>query len=252
LFCAFSLLSLEISSAQVEHIGKQIFQNECGGSPQKLTHWNQKEEFASFGIGHFIWYPANEPQKFEQTFVKMVAFLNEEGSPIPSGIKNIEFCPWSNREAFYADFNSPQMCELREWLYASRASQARFMANRLMDHLPLIVASVASDQKEHIELQIQKILQEPNGYYAFIDYLNFKGDGLSEKERYQGEGWGLKQVLLHMRSSYSHSALEEFVRSAKETLSKRVEHSPPERNEQRWLAGWLNRLDTYLEDKSKS
>ena len=40
-------------------------------------------------------------------------------------------------------------------------------------------------------------------------------------------------------------ALTAFRDAAKQVLSQRVRLSPPERNEQRWLKGWLKRIDTY-------
>ena len=35
--------------------------------------------------------------------------------------------------------------------------------------------------------------------------------------------------------------------SAKKVLTKRVRNSPPARNESRWLPGWLNRINTYVQ-----
>src|SRR5436190_1178359 len=41
-------------------------------------------------------------------------------------------------------------------------------------------------------------------------------------------------------------AAKAFAESAKAVLRNRVRNSPPERNEARWLPGWLKRVDTYL------
>jgi hypothetical protein len=41
--------------------------------------------------------------------------------------------------------------------------------------------------------------------------------------------------------------LASFVESAKNMLTLRVANAPEDRQEQRWLKGWQNRLDTYLE-----
>jgi len=83
--------------------------------------------------------------------------------------------------------------------------------------------------------------QTPEGMFAMIDYVNFKGEGLSPKERYNGEGWGLAQVLGGMRTGTPH----EFAGSAKRVLTNRVQNAPAERKESRWLAGWSNRCDGY-------
>ena len=42
----------------------------------------------------------------------------------------------------------------------------------------------------------------------------------------------------------------EFVSAAKTVLTERVQHAPPERHEERWLKGWLNRIDTYVANPS--
>jgi len=61
------------------------------------------------------------------------------------------------------------------------------------------------------------------------------------------EGWGLLQVLegMHEKSN-SQQTLAEFVRSARKVLNHRVFNSPHKRHEERWLAGWLRRVNTYL------
>jgi hypothetical protein len=86
----------------------------------------------------------------------------------------------------------------------------------------------------------------PNGTYALIDYVNFKGDGTLATERYQGQGWGLLQVLAGMREvPAGQAAAAEFAASAKRMLSRRVANAPAERGESRWLPGWHNRCATY-------
>jgi hypothetical protein len=82
------------------------------------------------------------------------------------------------------------------------------------------------------------------GLYVFVDYVNFKGEGILLTERYRGQGWGLLQVLEAMGDG---PALSEFSRAANRVLTRRVANSPPERGEQRWLQGWRNRIRTYAE-----
>ena len=74
--------------------------------------------------------------------------------------------------------------------------------------------------------------------------MHFKGTGVDKNERYQGQAWGLLQVLQQMQGSAA--TLENFVTAAGLVLERRVANAPPERNEQRWLPGWKNRLLTYL------
>jgi hypothetical protein len=87
--------------------------------------------------------------------------------------------------------------------------------------------------------------EPPYGLYALIDYVHFKGEGTKDSERYQGEGWGLLQVLQRMPAA-SATPLPDFVASARDVLAKRVALAPSARNEQRWLNGWHARLATYL------
>jgi hypothetical protein len=42
-----------------EIVGKKVWINECDGTVAGLTSWNGDEAFPSLGIGHFIWYPAD-------------------------------------------------------------------------------------------------------------------------------------------------------------------------------------------------
>jgi hypothetical protein len=94
--------------------------------------------------------------------------------------------------------------------------------------------------------KVRLLLRSPEGTYAIIDYINFKGEGTSSQERYQNQGWGLLQVLQAMPSNLTEKqAVNAFVEAAKQVLKQRVENSPPERGEERWLKGWSNRLNTY-------
>jgi hypothetical protein len=79
-----------------------------------------------------------------------------------------------------------------------------------------------------------------------VDYVNFKGEGIAPGERYQGEGWGLLQVLQGMSGTTpGQAALDEYSISADRVLTQRVVNAPPERHEERWLPGWRARVRTY-------
>lgn len=237
--------SLSVSAEDANKISERIWKNECKGTVEGLTHWNQGESFASVGIGHFIWYSAECKERFQETFPDLLAFLQKQGAILPSWLKTSSPCPWNSREEFYADANSPRMKSLRQFLFDTRSLQAVFMANRLEDTLPLLIESCSSEGKEQIQALFSQLAKDPRGLYALLDYLNFKGSGLSLKESYQGKGWGLLQVLQHIPAS-SKQPLVDFVEAAKFVLKQRVQNSPPDRNEGKWLNGWLNRLDTYL------
>jgi hypothetical protein len=96
-----------------------------------------------------------------------------------------------------------------------------------------------------VEENFRALLQTPEGTFCLIDYVNFKGEGTNQKERYQGQGWGLLQVLEMMPEFSKASRVSYFAESAKAVLSRRVANSPPERGEKRWLPGWRNRCESY-------
>jgi hypothetical protein len=236
--------SLTISLQDANTIAERIWKNECKGTLEGLTHWNKGEDFASLGIGHFIWYPASKKDRFEETFPVLLAFLKKEGATLPTWLKSVSKCPWNSREEFYEDSDSSKMKSLREFLFDTRSLQAIFIAKRLEDILPLLIETSSEAKKEQVALHFTRLAKDANGLYALLDYLNFKGSGISLEESYKGQGWGLLQVLQRM-SSTSKQPLEDFVEAAKSLLRERVRNSPPERHEDRWLKGWLSRLDTY-------
>lgn len=233
-----------LSASDTNRLAEKIWQNECRGTIEGLTSWNQGEEFPSLGIGHFIWYPAGYTGKFQESFPQMILFLQDHGVKVPKWICEAKGCPWKSREEFLAQINSQSMKEFRQFLYKTRAYQAKFIADRLEKSLPKISKGLTQKDSEHVAANFSRLAHSPNGLYALIDYLNFKGEGSSESEQYGGKGWGLKQVLLIMNSENSNP-VEAFVAAAKKVLQERVDQAPAERNEQRWLKGWFNRLDTY-------
>ncbi len=237
---------VHLPPALAQQIGLQIWQNECGRKYDGLTTWNQGEEFASLGIGHFIWYPENVPKIFQESFPELLLFLKTQGVILPAWLEQAKGCPWRKREDFQAAQNQQALRELRLLLVQNIDLQTLFMVQRLQRALPSFLTRIPVDKRAHIRFQFQRLAQTPAGIYALLDYLNFKGEGLTYQERYKGQGWGLLQVLERLQGTQiGRSAVEEFVVKAKEMLMLRVEHAPPERKEGRWLKGWFNRLDTY-------
>src|SRR5215831_8990858 len=70
---------ITLSRNDTLRIGKRIWQNECNGTVIGLTAWNEGENFASLGIGHFIWYPRGQRGPFEESFPKLVSFMAVRG-----------------------------------------------------------------------------------------------------------------------------------------------------------------------------
>lgn len=235
--------AVRISAAEADSIGRRIWRNECAGTRDGLTSWNSGEDFASLGIGHFIWYPAGRRGAFKESFPALRDYLRSQGVRLPGWLADAKGCPWPDRAAFMTDFRSPRMEELRALLASTVGQQARFAALRLEEALPQILAAALASQREKIRANFYRVAAAPGGLYALMDYVNFKGEGTSPTERYAGEGWGLLQVLAGMSGAGDPTSA--FAKSADRVLSRRVELSPPARGEARWLPGWRNRVATY-------
>ena len=235
---------IRVSDAEAESIGKKIWRNECAGTKDGLTSWNKGEDFPSLGIGHFIWYPAGQRGPFKESFPGLVEFLQSQGVRLPEWLVTAKACPWPDRASFMADFNGAKLSGLRDLLASTVGQQARYAALRLEAALPKMLAAAPASEREEIRRNFYRVANSPGGLYALMDYVNFKGEGTSPTERYQGEGWGLLQVLAGMSDSGSPTA--SFSKSADRVLTRRVELSPPARGEKKWLPGWRNRLATYV------
>jgi hypothetical protein len=234
---------IRVSDAEAARIGQKIWRNECAGTRDGLTSWNKGEKFASLGIGHFIWYPSGARGPFKESFPALRDYLKSTGVTLPAWLASAPHCPWPDRAAFMADFRSSRMEELRALLASTVGGQARFAALRLEQALPQMLTAAPSAEREKIRRNFYRVAAAPGGLYPLVDYVNFKGEGTSPDERYQGEGWGLLQVLAGMSDAGSPTAA--FAASADRVLTRRVALSPPSRGEARWLPGWKNRVATY-------
>ncbi len=224
-------------------VGRKVWQNECGGTIDGLTAWNSGEDFASMGIGHFIWYPAGKQGRFKESFPELLRFLQSKGVSLPASLAAIPPCPWSTKSQFQAEFRSARSTEIRNFLANTIPQQTEFLVLRLERSLPQMLAATPANRRQQIEANFKQVASTPNGVYALIDYVNFKGEGTVASERYQGQGWGLLQVLDGMQPAAS--ATDAFADSAQAVLAQRVANSPPGRNEKRWLKGWYLRVDSY-------
>lgn len=234
-----------LSPGQLSAIGRQIWRNECAGSVDGLTSWNAGEEFPSLGIGHFIWYPAGKRGPFEESWPRFVAFAKSRNAN-PPALALLAAAPWPNRTAFERARSSAEMTRLRKWLASNVTLQTEFIVQRSRAALPDILAAAPASERARIKANYHKVAASPQGTYALIDYVNFKGEGILPTERYQGRGWGLMQVLGEMRDAAAGpAAAKEFSAAAKRVLSRRIALSPPQRGEKRWETGWHHRCETY-------
>lgn len=242
-------ISLALKPAQMDWVGQKIFQNECAGKLQCLVHWNEGEAFPSLGIGHFIWYPEGVDGRFVESFPKLIQYMTQRQAPVPDWLVNLEpfDAPWPDRQAFLEVEDSTRVAELREFLAGTQGLQAEFIFRRARASLDKVIAAAPERYRERVMEHLAELSATPGGVYALMDYVNFKGEGLAESERYDGEGWGLLQVLLEMNPEQEQAALDAFRSAAADVLTRRAENAENPIERERWLPGWLRRLETYRE-----
>ena len=233
---------VNLTDKQIAELGYLIWKNEGQNKVQHLTTWNRGEDFPSLGLGHFIWYPNKEKGQFKEQFPELLDYFQEHGVQLPEWLENNPLAPWKSREQFYAEFDQEKLSSLRGFLSKYMNLQVKFIISRLEKAIPLIFSDCETQQKKKLKTNLLALTSTPEGIFTLLDYINFKGEGLSKNERYQGEGWGLKQVLLAMPLKYN-DPLRAFGLAADEILTRRVKNAP--RNELRWLKGWRNRVHSY-------
>ncbi|KPQ30273.1 MAG: glucose/sorbosone dehydrogenase family protein [Marinobacter excellens HL-55] len=231
-------------------VGDQIFRNECAARHQCLVHWNEGEAFPSLGIGHFIWYPEGQTGPFTESFPALLAFMVDQGVELPAWLDAARSrgAPWPNRAAFLQQASASSQVEaLRDLLYSTRGLQVRFIRERADQSQAAVVAAVPGARQAIVRERLWQLGQTPGGVYALMDYVNFKGEGLAETERYEGEGWGLLQVLAGMDEGDASTVLDRFRESAGKVLTRRAQLAENPIERERWLPGWLRRLESYRE-----
>ena len=240
----------KLSERELQLISNHIYYNETSGKPENLMKWNENEQFVSWGIGHFIWYPAGIPQRFDQTFPDLIIYLQDHGVRLPPWLINAQRtgAPWPNKQAFIQSQNDPEVRELKRLLLDTKELQTLFFFDRIHETIPSIVNQAPANKRQLIINNYNAVAHTQGGWYPLIDYINFKGTGLKPTERYNGQGWGLSQVLQEMRPVQAGpQAIQEFSRAALTVLQRRLDNSPPQNKEYRWLPGWKNRINTYTQ-----
>jgi len=138
--------------------------------------------------------------------------------------------------------DNAQVNSLRHFLATHIAEQSAFMLTRLQQAIPQLLIQANASDRIQLQANLRALCRTPLGWYALIDYVNFKGEGLNPRERYNGQGWGLLQVLQTM--NHKQPANNAFANAAAKVLTRRANLSQST-TEQRWLQGWLKRVDSY-------
>lgn len=237
-----------LSDRELTLISNKIYGNEASYRPENLMVWHNDENFASLGIGHFIWYPKGEVQRFDQTFPSFIDYMRAHNIQVPAWLISARStgAPWPNKQVFDRSKNHPEFLELKRLLSNTKKLQTKFFFDRVHQSIPQIVKQIPQGQRQHVVNNYNTLANTPGGWYPLIDYINFKGKGIKVTERYNGQGWGLLQALQEMRPvARGPQALQEFSRATQAVLERRVRNSPAQNNEARWLPGWRNRTATY-------
>jgi hypothetical protein len=244
---------IAITTEEAELISYKIWQNEAAGKLEYLIFWNQNETFLSLGLAHFLWYGKTNKNRYLEMFPKLVAYFADHNVRLPAWLTPETPCPWEKRSEFLQAKKSdaPKYHELYELLVRTMPIQVDFIVERMQRSLPKMLATLQSEEeRQRVKKAYEQVLHNPDGtvsalgLYAVIDYVNFKGEGTAPSERYDGEGWGLLQVLQEMKLD-SPNPQKAFAEAAKRVLQRRIDHAPPSRHEERWQKGWFSRIDTY-------
>lgn len=216
----------------VTETAQEIFKNEAGGNRQNLTFWSGKEGFASLGLNHYLWAPSAEAaSKHGQTFPNFIKYAQSRGVNPPQWMLETTYLPWATREAFYqAKVNKdPKMAELQKFIEDTMSLQAEFS----IDRAEKAYARIQSDYPELMP-KVEALFKTKQGVFAFIDYVNFKGEGFGGSD----SGYGLVQVLRGMKLSDDKSPVQSFEESAKRALGNRSDAH-------KFIDGWALRIDRY-------
>jgi len=244
---------IKLTSKQSNYIAQKVWQNEGAGLDKYLIWWNKGEDFASLGIGHFIWFSKGHTERFREVFPMVISFMQKRGVILPKWLDSETDFPWTTKEAFFKakKEHTKKYEELFTFLKSTFGYQAAFMAQRLSQALPQMLESLENEKKkETIKRRFYEVMHHKDGsvnergLYVLLDYTNFKGEGTLKSERYHGQGWGLLQILWHLDDKEPNKQ-KAFAQSASRMLSRRIKNSPPTRGEERWRKGWNVRLDTY-------
>jgi hypothetical protein len=238
-----------VNKKEAKQIGMLIWQNEASQRIDLLAVWNKNETFPSLGIGHFIWFPKNQRPKFTEQFPLLCQYLKQHGITLPHWLERAlrTGAPWSCREQFLQD--NKKLDELRNLLASTIDLQINFIIDQFKQQVPGILEAAPEKYKSKVTYNINLMLSCPQGTYALVDYLNFKGNGLLQAEELKGQRWGLLQVLVEMSAMSdrltSSNVNQAFAIAAAKILLRRIENSAPAYPLAQYLGGWIKRVGTY-------
>ncbi len=269
-----SMTTFALPQSAQKQLIQDIWQREAGGSTEGLTFWSPLENFASVGFNHSLWYP----DKDDSTITRFARYAQKNGlrgipevlfARIPKSLNTRQ--KWQKALAD-ARLEQPRsnagetIQELQHFFLRRdvQETQLEYFLSALFqfnDNFQQMLENISHEERQKkwrrfqptLQKRFQKLASQPETLNAMLDYLSFKGSGLDEgiihigrqqREVNLDNNWGLLQVLAGLNDfELERDALQAFHAAAENILERRVELW---RSDQIWMAGWKNRLNTYL------
>ena len=136
--------SIHLSQKDANYVAKKVWQNEGAGKDKYLVWWNKGEDFASVGIGHFIWFSKGHSERFREVFPMYVDFMAKKGEKLPSWLHTNTAFPWKTKAEFFKAKKAkytpvPGVVQLLKTYYAPTSrvygsSSLKCFASNVKDH----------------------------------------------------------------------------------------------------------------------
>ena len=157
-----------------------------------LTHWNKGS--GSFGIGHLTWFPENSTEKFRNFSFSSSFFKKEDAVIVRNGWPKQKSVLGSHRK-FLKDFKSERMVALRQFLWILKIYKPSLLL--IEGELQRFSSkNGAKSLQKNRKTNLYQLLTPHKELMPWWIILILKAQAQSRRETYQGQGWGLKQVLL--------------------------------------------------------
>lgn len=277
------------------------------GREGRTMEWDSAtgESFPSIGIGHYSWYPRtvnDTDAKKVESFPLYISFMEKNcGLAIPSYLlaevtepdptdakKTVKVkrlladAPWNDKAAFDKALLNPKSIasQLKTFLEQknNKICQVKFQEARLAESIEKMKLKYTPISHPQFAPYIEGLLKTRPGFFAALDYVNFKGDGTDvtfdsydkkspdkdgDKEFKDAAGqalkvqWGLEQVLLKAsQDGPANNAVVAFRDSALQVMKRRARNAPTlekVKMEESLLVeksgGWDLRIRGYLPTK---
>ena len=230
------------SKDMLEMIAEMLFYNEGKNDNVNLIFWNSKENFASMGIGHFLWDAKSDSDQFP----KFIAYVKQKGIDVPKEFDGE--IPWKSKE----ELDNARLNGKLEHLYSFLTNpdvmkmQIEYVQQNFVMDLFMTALNMEKSKEANVVKSLRRITQEPMGWYLLLDYANFKGMSSKQVEGYD-VSWGLVEVLYRMDDS--GDVFKDFEKSADYVLTNRVKNAPSNKKsaDEEFLPGWKARISSYAD-----